>query len=837
MASRLSSLLVRDGLVGVKKMEQVFQRQVIYGGAIDSILLEMKLVPEERLVQYLSLANGLPPATFDETNVFDANAVKKCPEDVARVYGVAPLSVEGDALRVLVRDPVDLARLEELADQLEVPIQPLIVPEYRFHVVFDRAFGRQTEARFATLARNAAEATPVAPVGKPKTVIIEAKSHDEESAEHQVVDVELPPSKPRTKTLEFSTAALTKDLDEKEQARRKLTTERMGSGSFGAIDDAVDNRPTARDMPAVEEPTPPRDERDIDTAPVVRVPPDAVAIPRPQVDSADTPLPGPVATVTPPGETAAVDVAPLTVAEARAALAKAENRDEVFGVLLRAVRGKTWYAGLLTIQGHAAIGRIAIAGDNFDRDSIAQVLIPVDDARAFKQAVTSAAPYIGPIATGDPEVDEMLRRMGGVVPPSALLLPIAIKNRVVALAIGHRGADTLGAAQVSELLPLAGSAAEALGRIIVKAKSVGYRAADAAPAAAATASPLPVDDLPTRKHDRGGSWAQPTQADKPALDLGAAEVTVEAEEPESAAELLDIIEGADRESADEAVADALARPDDLLPLLAQRFPGKLAVDRYENTGGGRALRAAEHGPLLGLVVQMGSVCADLLIEKMKDVHRDVRYYATVCTAELRPRSALRPLVDRLFDSDYGVRAAAIEALGGYPARELEQAMETVRHALHAEDPKRVQAAANATAELADVKGIPDLLDALGREDEGSPHARRALVALTKQDFGSAARKWRGWWEKARAHHRIEWLIEGLSSKEEPLRKSAIEDLRRLTGEYFGYHFDLPRKDRDAARDRWLQWWNDVGRRRFLRAEQDERHRPTAVLPTRSMKGD
>ena len=62
MPSRLSSLLVRDGLVGVKRMEKAFQRQVIYGGSLDTTLLEMGLVPEDRLTQYLALTSGLPPA-------------------------------------------------------------------------------------------------------------------------------------------------------------------------------------------------------------------------------------------------------------------------------------------------------------------------------------------------------------------------------------------------------------------------------------------------------------------------------------------------------------------------------------------------------------------------------------------------------------------------------------------------------------------------------------------------------------------------------------------------------------------------------------------------------
>ena len=75
------------------------------------------------------------------------------------------------------------------------------------------------------------------------------------------------------------------------------------------------------------------------------------------------------------------------------------------------------------------------------------------------------------------------------------------------------------------------------------------------------------------------------------------------------------------------------------------------------------------------------------------------------------------------------------------------------------------------------------------------------------------------------------MIEGLGHKEDPIREAAINDLRRLTGEYFGYHHDLPRREREAAAQRWSDWWRDVGQRRF-EIREDERHRPTAVLPAR-----
>src|SRR5512141_2685905 len=104
MPARLSSLLVRDGLVGVKRMEKAYQRQVIYGGSLDTILLEMNLVPEERLTQYLALASGLPPAARDDGTAIAATALALIGKDIAEQFRAVPLSLapDGEALRILV---------------------------------------------------------------------------------------------------------------------------------------------------------------------------------------------------------------------------------------------------------------------------------------------------------------------------------------------------------------------------------------------------------------------------------------------------------------------------------------------------------------------------------------------------------------------------------------------------------------------------------------------------------------------------------------------------------------------------------------------------------------
>ena len=109
--------------------------------------------------------------------------------------------------------------------------------------------------------------------------------------------------------------------------------------------------------------------------------------------------------------------------------------------------------------------------------------------------------------------------------------------------------------------------------------------------------------------------------------------------------------------------------------------------------------------------------------------------------------------------------------------------------------------------------------------------RKALVTLTAQDLGLSEKKWRKWYETSRKQHRVEWLIDGLGHKEDAIREQAINDLRKMTGEYFGYHHDLPRKEREVAAERWSAWWRETGMRRFV-VRDDERHRPTAQLPAR-----
>lgn len=763
MPSRLSSLLVSDGVVSVKRMEHAFQRQVIYGGSLDTILLEMNLVSEARLVQYLSKATSLPPATPQETAGTDTAAAERCPAAVADRYRVVPLCFSDSALRLLVHDPVEMAGLEELANELGVAVQPLVVPEYRFHLTHVRVFGGTPDARYETLARRADESRPLQPVGKARSVIVDAGGGGGGDTE-------------RTAAAPTTIEAAAEVFELPAPKRREKRTMEMASAALA--------RRSELDLGNASPVAPTREQRlgHLDTAPVA-----ATDSGRESPANARARAAGP-------------DTEALSAEQAIAALPEAEDRDIIFNLLLRAVRHWSEYAALFTVQGQSAIGRIAIDGDRVDRMAIARAVLPLDMASPFRTVAQSLTPYAGPLRIELPGMNSMLADLGIAPTTTVVLVPVILRGRVVAIALGHGGAEPVSDEASGALMPVTVAAADAISRLIVKAKSQRQTAVTAVappPGQEPAAAPAPDAEADTDRYE--GLRRRPERSTQ-----------VMAHPPIDS--VLSAVQSENPEEADYGRASALARPDETLSALAARFPGTLWVERFELEG--QPLPPAEHGPLLALTIELGPLATEMLIEKLADPDREIRYYAALCLAETRPREALEPFVEHLFDSDYGIRSLVIDALSDYPAAQLEKALARVRQALHSDQGGRVQAAGNALAKLGDTHAVPVLIDVMAEGGSGAEHARRTLISLTRQDFASSVRKWRSWWNKHQEQHMIEWLIDALGHKDENLRGAAAEDLRQRTGEYFGFHHDLSKREREQAQQRWREWWRQTGSMKF-----------------------
>jgi len=818
MTSRLSSLLVRDGLVRVHRMEHVFQRQVIYGGSLDTILLELELVDDHRLQQYLSLATGLPPQSNGAPDI-DAEALRSvCNEDMAKKYQVVPAEQDGRALRVLVCDPVEVEALEGLADELDMSVQPMVVPEYQFRMSFSELFGGETDERFSKLAaKRSTEPVSAAAKQVPSVTIGEAPAQDDDvaaaeeleaQAEPQVED--RPPGASDTMIDAIPTAIepeATKPADTSERVRgTRAPAEQPARRQTAEIntealqEDANEAAEPAADAPHVEAP------HEDAPAPVeVEAAAEPEAEPKTVSEPETTPAePAAVPEAVVAEAVAAEDDNPyasITPDQARQLLSATEDRDEIFVILLRAMRKRARFTSLFTIKGDHAVGRVALSKPGLDNEEIRQLRIPLNVPSRFKQVVASKAFSVGGLETNDPELRAALEMLGGgEVPKSALLLPVVMRDRLIAIAVGHNRDHGISVGRVTELLPLGTATADAVSRILAKMRSAKGKAAPAADTKKTevmTVPPVHIDGAVDKTVKTEA--VTESSATLPVAD-------------EAMLKLFDRIENGKAKVVKKAIAEALKKQDQVIEHLQFGFPGKLTRPREEDA---ERLQASEHGPILDLVIQIGPKCGPALAEKMRDADREVRYYATLCAAELRPSDVIDELVERLFDGDVSIRALAVEALEGYPPTELHNALEFARKALHSEDNPRVKVAADGLTKLADTSAIPDLIDAHSRGGDAAEVGRRALFQLTGQDLGNSNRKWRSWWEANQSRHRIEWMLDGLSHKNTEVRKHTSETLRSITGEFFGYGHDLPKKERDKTRKLWEEWWTKTGKERFL----------------------
>jgi hypothetical protein len=177
----------------------------------------------------------------------------------------------------------------------------------------------------------------------------------------------------------------------------------------------------------------------------------------------------------------------------------------------------------------------------------------------------------------------------------------------------------------------------------------------------------------------------------------------------------------------------------------------------------------------------------------------------------RPHPPLDPLETLLGVARWGDETSRHQAIRMLANRAHDPRVAAYRRALVRKatgtDPAIACGAIHALAELRDEQAVPALILLLDSPNEcvvSSAHT--ALRTLTCEDLGKRSKRWKTWWEAAGYRERAEWLFQGLAHKEPELRLLASQEMQALSGEYFGYHFDLPEREREEARQRFMAWW-------------------------------
>lgn len=258
-----------------------------------------------------------------------------------------------------------------------------------------------------------------------------------------------------------------------------------------------------------------------------------------------------------------------------------------------------------------------------------------------------------------------------------------------------------------------------------------------------------------------------------------------------------------------------------LARLAALFPGPLDVLR-------RDLRAlpppSAHGPMIRAAISLGEDFVPHLLERFTHPDPDVRFYAAFVFQELRDPACILPLSALAFDGSADVRVISMRVLETYARYpRFGEALEVVRRELSGHDRNRQLHAARGVGTLRDIDAIETLIELLASKDRFIQEAAlESLCSITGQQHGLKPHRWKTWYADHHDQHRIEWIIESLRHRDLPVRRWAHDELVRVTGHRVPFSPLGDRQSREVAARAWGDWWASTGAQHFreIRSKPD-----------------
>ncbi len=843
--SALTSLLVRDRVVPVSKIEQALHAQVFQGGDIEVILLEMGVVAEDVLSAYRAALFDLLPATRDEVMKATREVLRRVPAELARTLGIVPIFFEGRTLVVAAWEPLYEPRSTELEAQLGCEVNVRIVNQARLASALSHHYGFELEPRLRRLSDSLRKRHPgVVPYVRPPSQSMRPLRRNEDDDDDDLEPAPLP--------------------RERKQSEPELAYARVAASLPPAVEEAED------DVPVIT----------IETEPAH--------------DESEDDLPTGVSP-----QLAAIIRGPVDLTRASELLQVTSKRDDVLYVLLRYVQHAFDFVCVFSVGKDGARARMA-HGAGVTREMVEYVSIPEPREGVLAAAIRDRVPVLGEFGSV-PEEHEAARALHRERGRSGLFVPVLLNDRVILVVHAERVRLGLALGEASIIHAVIPAVTAALRRLILATKADRKRTSLPPPPVqqavpAPPPAPPPVMDAPV--------VARASAEGLRAVDLDEfeqlANAEVTREQPQPAPEVHDVAppaqrlagvprppppppayeapapaapsngyrqrsaaaqpeqpvvahteEGEERgrlslvdppgempsviidmgESVDALIESLLRAPagsdpsevdelltvgEGVLPVLAQHFPGPLWFDR--NKPFKHRPRGRDVSPVARAIAAFGERAASYVASLLGPGDADRTYYALMLAGEIVHTDLIDPVARRVLDKDETLRALALEVLRRYAVLpHYDVVLRAISDLTErpGKDPRRQRLAVEALGELRDSRSLPTLIARLSDRDESVVRAaHHALVVLTGQDFGNVQRRWETWAEGWGRANRVEWLIEALLHAEEAVRTLAGEELKLLTQQYFGYHPALPKRDRELTQRKYREWWELEGRMAF-----------------------
>lgn len=467
----LSSLLVQNQILSVTQIEQALQRQVILGGDLPTILLELRMLDEKLLATYMSRVVGiteLDSALYDSPDLSLGEVISR---DTAVSCRAVPIQ-KNEKLVVAVTGTLSQACIEKLQAESGMMVVPNLILEFRLALLLNQMYGVPLPGRMTPLQKK------LLPDFKPAQFVPEKTSFERPAAKSESsAELENEVDEKISVSVESTTkrgAEPTSRLYRSDQPIQRMVIGKEPVSEEDAEKDDESNRPPRRDTPL----------RIDDIAARVRLtaPPESI-VPEPAAlePGAETEfvssVPARPAVTIPPGRASDPGMPLLTrknlkkrllsFSEAAEMLEKAENRDEIMETFFHFAHQAFDFTFLAVVHGEDAAGRLAAyRGGNFnDADFVS---IQLNEGGLFEKAFKTTEYQIGPM--DDMAGLNALNQLGLDVPLNATVIPVVLKRRVILLLYGDSGHHGIRAKRVDRIFEFSKLVASAFERLLLARK-------------------------------------------------------------------------------------------------------------------------------------------------------------------------------------------------------------------------------------------------------------------------------------------------------------------------------------------------------------------------------
>lgn len=144
-------MLVSSGLVTQSALAEAEARHAAVGGHLDTVLLELDLVEESKLLDLVGSISGFPVATADDLRRIGDDALELVPAKLARRARAIPFAATPTTVSVALLDPRNLAVHDELGFVSGRRVSVHVALEARIAEALEKYYDEPMPARFGSL--------------------------------------------------------------------------------------------------------------------------------------------------------------------------------------------------------------------------------------------------------------------------------------------------------------------------------------------------------------------------------------------------------------------------------------------------------------------------------------------------------------------------------------------------------------------------------------------------------------------------------------------------------------------------------------------------------------